>query len=192
MPSRPASNKSCSPPISSTTTETSATAKKFRTRTEASARPSRNLIRSSPDDADESSRRQRRACLVARAVRRPGGSRAQGDHVEIHVQRRRLSHLPESMRPLPYRRRRRTDVSPEIRGCVSVGRVASHRAALGLLAQQARWTRTTSSKPRIARFPRASSTSCSSGRRAARRRATKPTRRRRQRSRMTGPPGNRP
>ena len=51
--------------------------------------------------------------------------RAQRCHVQVHLQRRRLSCVPESMRAVPHRRRRRTDVAPQIRGCVSLGRVAA-------------------------------------------------------------------
>ena len=60
---------------------------------------------------------------------RVGGGCTQRCDLQVHVQRRCLSCVPESMRPLPHRRRRRANVAPEVRGRVSLGRIAACRAA---------------------------------------------------------------
>ena len=53
---------------------------------------------------------------------------AQGDHVEIHLQRRRVPDPARQVRALPRRRRHRADVADDLRRGVSVGRVDPRRA----------------------------------------------------------------
>ncbi len=84
-----------------------------------------------------------------RGLVRAARKRARGHHLEIHLQRRRVSGLSEPMRPLPHRWRRRTDVAPEVRGCVSLGRVAAHRVDDRLRGRLSRGTRHQGGPPRL-------------------------------------------
>ena len=61
----------------------------------------------------------------------PPGRGAQGDHVQVHLQRRRLPDPRDRCAQLPRARRRRADVADDLRRCVPVGRVDSRRAGRG-------------------------------------------------------------
>ena len=66
--------------------------------------------------------------VAAVALDDPAGRGAQGDHLEIHLQRRRVPDPARSMRALPRRRRHRADVADDLRRCVSVGGIDSRGA----------------------------------------------------------------
>ena len=72
------------------------------------------------------------AALVAGALasRRSAGS-AQSDHVEVHLQRRRVSDSARAVHAVPRRGRGRADVADDLRGGVPLGRIDPRRARRG-------------------------------------------------------------